>query len=216
MSKVRFSLAMSLDGYAAGPEQSLENPLGRGGMQLHEWAFELDAFRRQHGQADGVVNASSAVVEETLANVGAYVMGRNMFGGGPGPWSDDPWNGWWGDDPPYHTPVFVVTHHARAPLELQGGTTFFFVTDGVEAALARAKEAAGDGDVVVAGGASVVQQCLAAGQVDEVNVSLVPVLLGGGERLFDNLGEARLALEQVRAVEAPGVTHLRYATRRTE
>jgi len=212
MGKVRFGLAMSLDGYVAGPEQSLENPLGVGGMELHEWAFRLDAFRRAHGQEGGEKNPSSAVVEESVANVGAYVMGRNMFGGGPGPWNED-WRGWWGDDPPYHTPVFVVTHHAREPLFMQGGTTFHFVTDGVESALARAKDAAGEKDVVIAGGASVVQQCLVAGHVDEVNVSLVPLLLGAGERLFDNLGDALPGLEQVRVVEAPDVTHLKYRVR---
>jgi dihydrofolate reductase len=200
---------MSLGGYVAGPEQSLENPLGIGGMQLHEWAFRLDAWRREHGEAGGESNPSSAVVEESVTNVGAFVMGRNMFGGGSGPW-DDAWRGWWGDDPPYHTPVFVVTHHAREPLVMDGGTTFHFVTDGVAAALDQAKAAAGDQDVVIAGGASIVQQCFAAGWVDEVNVSLVPLLLGAGERLFDNLGDARPRLEQVRVVEAPDVTHLKY------
>jgi dihydrofolate reductase len=210
MSKVRFSLTMSLDGYVAGPEQSLENPLGVGGMRLHDWALELAAWRREHGLEGGEVNASSPVVEENVANVGACVMGRNMFGGGTGPWPEEAWNGWWGDDPPFHTPVFVLTHHAREPLVMQGGTTFEFVTDGVETALAQAKAAAGGKDVVIAGGASVVQQALRAGLVDEVNVSLVPLLLGGGERLFDDLGDARPELEQIRAVEAPGVTHVKY------
>jgi len=209
MGQVRFGLAMSLDGYVAGPAQSLENPLGIGGMQLHEWAFRLDAWRREHGESGGESNPSSAVVEESVTNVGAFVMGRNMFGGGPGPW-DDAWRGWWGDDPPYHTPVFVVTHHAREPLVMDGGTTFHFVTDGAASALDQAKAAAGDQDVVIAGGASIVQQCFAAGWVDEVNVSLVPLLLGAGERLFDNLGDARPRLEQVRVVEAPDVTHLKY------
>jgi dihydrofolate reductase len=209
MGNVRFGLAMSLDGYVAGPEQSLENPLGVGGMQLHEWAFRLDAFKRAHGEEGGETSPSSAVVEESVANVGAYVMGRNMFGGGPGPWRED-WQGWWGDDPPYHTPVFVVTHHAREPLIMQGGTTFNFVTDGLESALAQARDAAGGKDVVIAGGASVVQQSLVAGYVDEVNVSLVPLLLGAGERLFDNLGAAVPRLEQVRVVEAPDVTHIKY------
>src|SRR5436309_1878444 len=215
MTKVRFSLAMSLDGYVAGPEQSLDNPLGVGGMRLHDWAFPLAAFRREHGLEGGEVNASTPIVEETVANVGAYVMGRNMFGGGTGSWPEEPWNGWWGDDPPYHTPVFVVTHHAREPLVMQGGTTFEFVTDGVEAALGQARAAAGGQDVVIAGGASVVRQALGAGLVDEVNVSLVPLLLGGGERLFDNLGDARPELEQIRAIDAPGVTHLKYRVLRT-
>jgi dihydrofolate reductase len=210
VSKVRFSLAMSLDGYVAGTEQSVENPLGVGGMRLHDWAFPLAAFRREHGLEGGEVNASTPVVEENVANVGAYVMGRNMFGGGTGPWPEEPWTGWWGDDPPYHTPVFVLTHHAREPLVMQGGTTFEFVTNGVEAALGQATAAAGGKDVVIAGGASVVRQALGAGLVDEVNVSLVPLLLGGGERLFDNLGDATPELEQIRAVDAPGVTHLKY------
>jgi dihydrofolate reductase len=209
MSKVRFSLSMSLDGYVAGPEQSLENPLGIGGMRLHDWAFPLEAFRRVHGEEGGEVNASTQVLEENVANVGAYVLGRNMFGGGPGPW-DESWRGWWGDDPPYHTPVFVVTHHAREPLAMQGDTTFNFVTDGVESAVEQAKAVAGDADVVIGGGASTVQQCLRAGLVDEAGVSLVPIFLGAGERLFADLGDDPPAFEQIRAVEAPGVTHLKY------
>jgi dihydrofolate reductase len=210
MSKVRFGMAMSADGFVAGPHQSVDDPLGLGGMRLHGWVFELAAWRERHGLDGGEVNASTRVVEESVVNVGAFLMGRNMFGGGPGPWGDDPWNGWWGDDPPYHAPVFVLTHHAREALPLQGGTTFTFVTDGIESALARAREAAGGKDVVIAGGAAVVQQYLAAGLVDELNISLVPILLGAGERLLDNLDAAAIELEQVSAVEAPGVTHLRY------
>jgi dihydrofolate reductase len=178
-------------------------------MRLHEWAFPLEAFRRVHGEEGGDVNASTQVLEENFANVGAYVLGRNMFGGGPGPW-DDSWQGWWGDDPPYHTPVFVVTHYERGPLPMRGGTTFHFVTDGVESAVEQARRAAGDEDVVIGGGASTVQQCLRAGLVDEAGVSLVPMLLGAGERLFDNLGDDPPTLEQIRAVEAPGVIHLNY------
>src|SRR5438093_8484302 len=163
MGIVRFHIAISLDGYVAGPDQSEQNPIGVGGMRLHEWLFELDAWHELEGQAGGEHNASSQVVEETQANVGAYVMGRNMFGGGPGPWRDDPpWRGWWGDDPPYHTPVYVLTHHPREPLEMEGGTTFFFLADGIEA-LEQAKEAAGDRDVSIAGGADVIQQYLRAG-----------------------------------------------------
>ena len=209
MGTVRFSLSMSLDGYVAGPEQSLENPIGIGGMRLHEWAFALDAFARIHGREGGETNASSRIVEENFAKVGAYVLGRNMFGGGPGPW-DESWRGWWGEEPPYHTPVFVVTHHARESLPMEGGTTFHFVTDGVESAVEQAKQAAGDEDVVIGGGASTVQQCLRAGLVDEAGVSLVPIFLGAGERLFDNLGDDAPMLDQIRAVEAPGVTHLKY------
>jgi dihydrofolate reductase len=209
MSKLRFHLAVSLDGYAAGPDQSEENPLGVGGMDLHLWVIELEAWRKPHGQEGGEVNASTPVVEELQLNVGATVMGRNMFGGGPGPWSEDPpWNGWWGDNPPFHTPVFVLTHHSREPLEMEGGTTFIFVTDGIESALEQARQAADGQDVLLGGGANVVQQYLAAGLVDEFELHIVPILLGDGERLLENVGN--LKLEQVRAIQAPGVTHIKY------
>jgi|1186.fasta_scaffold27933_2 dihydrofolate reductase len=209
MSKLRFNITMSLDGFVAGPNQSVENPLGVGGMALHEWAFPLAAFREAHGEEGGEVNESTPVMEGMSENVGAGIMGRGMFGGGPGPWGDEPWNGWWGDDPPFHHPVFVLTHHAREPLEL-GDTTFHFVTDGIDSALEQAKDVAGDQDVAIGGGASVAQQYLAAGLIDEFEVSVVPLFLGGGARLFDNLGGARIELEQVRTIAAPGVTHLKY------
>ncbi len=210
MGKVRFSVAVSLDGFMAGPRQSVEAPLGERGMELHQWAFELAAFRRMHGLEGGVENASARLVEEHFAGAGAVIMGRNMFGGQPGPWGqgDAAWRGWWGEDPPYHMPVFVLTHHPRAPLPMQGGTTFHFVTDGIGAALERARAAAGARDVVLGGGASVIRQYLAAGLVDEVGISLAPVLLGAGERPLDGVGGLRL--EQDRVIEAPGVTHLRY------
>ena len=163
MSRLRFVISMSLDGFIAGPGQSEENPLGEGGMQLHEWAFALEAWRKPHGQEGGEVNASTDVVEESLEHIGATVMGRNMFGGRDA-WGDDPWDGWWGEDPPFHHPVFVLTHHARGPLEKRGGTTFTFVTDGIESALAQAQEAAGGKDVALAGGASVARQPRAASQ----------------------------------------------------
>jgi dihydrofolate reductase len=214
MSKVRVAISVSVDGFVAGPDPSVENPLGIGGERLHEWAFELAAWRRPHGLDGGEENASTAVVEETLANLGAVVMGRNMFGGGPGPWGPDPWNGWWGDDPPFHVPVFVLTHHPREPLELKGGTTFVFVTDGIEAAFSRAVEAAAGKDVSVAGGAAVVQQSLAAGLVDELTLSVAPVLLGGGTRLLDDLAGAGIEVEQLGVVDAPGVAHLRYRVAR--
>ncbi len=205
---LRIEIAMSLDGYVAGPNQSVENPLGEGGMGLHEWAFALDAWRRAHGEGGGESNPSSAVVEEGLARTGAYIMGRNMFGGGPGPWDrDEPWNGWWGDEPPFHKPVFVLTHHPREPLEMAGGTTFAFVSDGIESALAQAREAAGDLDVQISGGAQACNRYLAAGLVDELQINLAPILLGAGERLFEGVGPER-RLEQTRVVEAPGVTHL--------
>jgi dihydrofolate reductase len=212
MSRLRFRISISLDGYVAGPNQSEENPLGEGGERLHDWVIELAAWRAPHGREGGVVNASSEVVERATENVGANLMGRNMFGGGPGPWDqDDPWNGWWGDDPPFHTPVYVLTHHEREPLELSD-TTFHFVTDGIESALEQAKAAAGDEDVSLGGGADIARQSLAAGLVDEMQLNLVPILLGSGERLFDGLGP-ELGFEQVEAIEAPGVTHLTYAQR---
>jgi dihydrofolate reductase len=209
MSAIRFQVSISLDGYLAGPNQSLAEPLGVGGESVHEWMFGLEAWRRLQGLGGGEVNASSEVLEEAFRNVGAYVMGRNMFGGGPGAWNmDEPWTGWWGEDPPYHTPVFVLTHHPREPVEMQGGTTFFFVTEGIGAAFDRASEAAGDRDVVIGGGASTIQQAFAAGLVDRFELHITPVLLGAGERLLDNVGDLRV--EQVQAIEAPGVTHVRY------
>ncbi len=202
---------MSLDGYIAGPNQSLQDPLGIGGGRLHEWVVALEVWRRAHGKPGGEVTESTAVVEEELANIGATIMGRNMFGGGPGPWSDpNPWNGWWGRNPPFHHPVFVLTHHAREPLTMQGGTTFTFVTDGIESALEQARRAAAGQDVALAGGARAAQQYLAAGLVDEMQLHLVPTLLGGGERLFDNVdGLHGLAL--VKTVAAPNVIHLKFA-----
>jgi dihydrofolate reductase len=215
MAKLRCQISVSLDGFAAGPNQSEQDPLGEGGTALHQWALALEAWRRPHGQEGGEVNPSTEVMEEALANVGATVMGRNMFGGGPGPWSEeDPWNGWWGESPPFHTPVFVLTHHARAPLEMEGGTTFDFVTEGVERAVELAMEAAGGKDVSVGGGAETVRECLAAGLVDELQLNVVPVLLGDGSRLFDGLGDTGVELEQTRVIEAPGVAHLGYRVRR--
>jgi dihydrofolate reductase len=211
MSNLRCHIAISLDGFVAGPNQSEENPLGEGGERLHEWMMPLAAWRATHGHHGGEVSESSRIVEESRLNVGAGVMGRNMFG--PvrgGAWGDEQWTGWWGDDPPYHYPVFILTHYKRDRVEMQGGTTFHFVTDGIESALEQATEAAGDKDVILWGGANIAQQYLAAGLLDELELHVVPVLLGGGARLFDNLGDAEVRLEQVRAVEAPGVTHLKY------
>jgi dihydrofolate reductase len=207
MSTIKCQITISLDGYVAGPNQSLENPLGEGGMRLHEWAFATDAWQEQHGSSGGERSPDSEVIAEGVDNVGAYVMGRNMFGGGPGPW-DEAWRGWWGEDPPFHTPVFVVTHHAREPLEMEGGTTFHFVTDGVSAAVHQARAAAGERDVSVAGGAATVQQVLAAGMLDELYLHIVPILLGGGERLLDHAGDPRL--EIVKTVGSPTVTHVKY------
>jgi dihydrofolate reductase len=209
MSKLKLNISMSLDGYVAGPDQSTEDPLGIGGERLHDWVVSLKAWRERHGLEGGEVNASTPFAEDILGGAGATIMGRNMFGGGPGPW-DDSWKGWWGDDPPYHHPVFVLTHHPREPVEMEGGTSYHFVTDGIESALEQARAVAGDKSVSLGGGASVANQYLAAGLLDEVVIALVPIFLGGGARLFDNLGDATTKLEQVEAVGAPGVTHIRY------
>jgi dihydrofolate reductase len=211
MSKFRCDISISLDGYVAGPNQSEENPLGEGGERLHDWVVSLGAWRESHGKQGGEVNDSTRVVEEARENVGASVMGRNMFGPiGGGDWGDGQWTGWWGDDPPYHHPVFVVTHHRRDPVEMEGGTTFHFVTDGIESALERAREAGGDGDVMLWGGGQIINQYLAAGSLDELELHVVPVVLGAGARIFEDLGNAEVRLEQARVVEAPGVTHLKY------
>jgi dihydrofolate reductase len=204
---------MSLDGFIAGPNQSLEEPLGVGGEALHEWVFPLEAWRGPHGLDGGEVNESTPVLEDELTNIGATVMGRNMFGGGPGPWNrDDPWSGWWGRTPPFHHPVFVLTHHARDPLVLDGGTTFTFVTDGIESALHQARSAARGKDVALAGGARAARQYLIAGLVDEMQLHVVPTLLGGGERLFDGVGDLH-GLALVKTIAAPNVTHLKFAKR---
>jgi len=214
MSKLRLKISMSLDGFVAGPSQSVDNPLGVGGMRLHEWIFPLAAWRAAHGLEGGLVNASTPVIEESLANIGATVMGRNMFGGHPGPWnSSKPWDGWWGDNPPFHHSVFVLTHYARPPLVMEDGNEFVFVTDGLDAALDRARRAAGGRDVSLAGGASVARQYLAAGLIDEMEINLVPTLLGRGERLFDGGGDDLHGLELVRTVATPEVTHLKLARR---
>jgi dihydrofolate reductase len=210
MGKLRLDITMSLDGFVAGPNPTLEEPLGAGGERLHEWIVGLAAWRETHGKSGGVVNADSEVVEESIDATGAVIMGRNMFGGGEGPWGEDPWQGWWGDDPPFHVPVFVLTHHAREPLALQGGTTFTFVTEGIEPALEQAKVAAGDKDVLLAGGANVAQQYLGAGLLDEMQIHLAPILLGGGVRLLDNLDPGNVGFELTRVIESPAVTHLRY------
>lgn len=211
--RLRFRISISLDGFTAGPDQSPRNPLGTGGEALHDWVVPLAAWRTAHGLEGGDVNASTAVMEELAAGIGATIMGRNMFGGHPGPWrAHDPWDGWWGRNPPFHHPVFVLTHHARPPLELEGGTSFTFVTDGIESALRQARAVAPGRDIALAGGADVARQFLNAGLVDEMVLSMAPILLGAGERLFDGvngLGE----LELVRTIPAPGVAHLTFERR---
>lgn len=209
MARLRFNISMSLDGFIAGPDPGPDQPLGVGGEQLHQWIYGLASWRERHGLEGGTTNADAEVVEESLTNTGAVLMGRRMFGGTEGPWGDDPWEGWWGDDPPFRMPVFVLTHHAREPLA-KGETTFTFVTEGIEAALEQAQAATADKDVAVAGGANVAQQYLSAGLLDEMQIHLVPVLLGGGVRLFDELGLEQVELEATRVIESPAVTHLRY------
>ena len=196
MSKVTCQIAISLDGYAAGPDQSEDDPLGVGGMRLHEWHLASEPH-----PVDAEVTAG------LLDGNGAYVMGRNMFGPIRGAWEGD-WRGWWGEDPPYHTPVYVLTHHPREPLEMEGGTTFHFVTEGVEVALERAREAAGERNVCIGGGASTVNQVLAAGQLDELYLHIAPIVLGAGERLFVDVGDP--AFEVLDAVTSPAATHIRY------
>ncbi len=213
MGNLFLDISVSLDGFVAGPDQTLDAPLGEGGDRLHEWAFALKAFRQRHGLEGGDTNVDSQVIEDSLENVGASVMGRRMFSGGAGPWEEDPnADAWWGDDPPFHYPVFVLTHHSREPLIKQGGTTFTFVTEGIEAALEQARAVAGDRDVALSGGAQVAQQYLAVGLLDELRIHLVPVLLGGGVRLFDgHLAAAPVDLECTNTIESPtGVRHLIY------
>lgn len=212
MAKLRFNISVSLDGFVAGSDQSVENPLGIGGEQLHEWVVALAAWREQHGMEGGEENESDQVLKENMSNVGATIMGRNMFGGHPGPWDqNEPWQGWWGDNPPFHHPVFVITNYEREPLELEGGTTFDFVTEGILVSLERAVEAADGKDVSLGGGANVAQQYLAAGLVDEMELHLVPVLLGSGERLFDGVGQDLHGLEFVRTIATDKVVHIRFA-----
>ena len=207
MNSITCHISISLDGFVAGPNQSLENPIGEGGMRLHQWASKTASWRQQQGLEGGERSADSEVVDEVVQDVGAYIMGRKMFGGGEGAW-DHAWTGWWGEDPPYHAPVFVLTHHRREPVVMQGGTTFTFVTDGPESALARARAAAGEKDVAIAGGASTVQQYLSAGMLDELYLHIVPVILGGGERLLDNVGDP--SLQPIGAIDSPAVTHVKY------
>jgi dihydrofolate reductase len=209
MGKVVAEITMSLDGFVAGPDPTLEEPLGRNGEELHEWVVQTQAWRERHGLEGGESGEESDMVRDGVASVGASVMGRKMFSGGSGPWESDPRvQGWWGDEPPFHTPVFVLTHHAREPEEMEGGTTFVYVTEGIEAAVEQARTAAGDQDVAIAGGASVIQQALAAGLVDELQLHIAPILLGGGTRLF---GEGRpVRLEPKRISSSPRATHLRF------
>jgi dihydrofolate reductase len=210
MTKLTLDISMSLDGFVAGPNQTIDEPLGTGGEQLHQWIFGLEAWRSRHGQSGGERNADSDLLQESLDATGAIVMGRRMFSGGSGPWEQDPMAaGWWGDEPPFGVPVFVLTHHARDTVTKPDGTTYTFVTDGIEPALEQARAEAGERNVAIAGGADVVQQYLAAGLLDELQLHVVPILLGDGVRLFEG-APAGKQLEIVRVVASPAVTHLKY------
>ncbi len=212
MGKTKAQISVSLDGYMAGPEQSEENPLGLGGEGLHEWVTKLASWRRPHDRegGEGDENPSNAVIEAAQENIGAVVMGRNMFGPVRDEWGETEWNGWWGDDPPFHAPVFVLTHHPREPLVMDGGTTFHFVTDGLESALEQAHKLADGRDVSVGGGASTLQQCIGGGHLDELLVNQVPILLGAGERLFDRLDAGVVGFELAEVVRGPEALHLIY------
>ncbi|CAN5521643.1 dihydrofolate reductase family protein [soil metagenome] len=208
MSRLRVHFGISLDGFGAGPRQSLENPLGVNGTEIMEWFFPTDAFTRMHGGGSGETGIDNTMALHGFDNTGAWILGRNMFGPIRGPWPDESWKGWWGDDPPYHVPTFVLTHHAREPIEMKGGTTFHFVTDGIESALAKARAAAGGKDVRVGGGVSTIRQYLQAGLIDEINLSVGPVLLGEGEELFHGMNMRALGFEVVERVEGERATHL--------
>jgi dihydrofolate reductase len=214
MAILRLNITMSLDGYVAGPNQSVTHPLGEGGEQLHEWAFATRTFRAVHGMEGGATGPDDDIAAEYFQNIGATIMGRHMFGADDGPWGDSPWNGWWGENPPFHMPVFVLTHHARDPLEMQGGTTFHFVTQGIHAALQRAKDAGRGKDITLGGGAALAQQYLKASLIDEMDIHVVPVLLGDGARLFDNTGGQQAGYECIRIVNSPTVSHYKYHRRR--
>ncbi len=209
MSKLRVHcFAVSLDGYGAGPNQSLENPLGVGGLGLHQWIFATRTFQTMFGSGGGTTGTDDDFAARGVENVGAWILGRNMFGPVRGPWPDDTWKGWWGDNPPYHGPVFVLTHHARAPIPMEGGTTFHFVTDGIESALARARDAAGDHDIRLGGGVATMRQYLQAGLVDSMHVAIAPVLLGAGESLFAGLDVPKLGYRVTEHVPTASATHI--------
>jgi dihydrofolate reductase len=209
MSKLRVhGFAVSLDGYGAGPRQDADNPMGVGGRALHEWSFATRTFQRMFGDGGGATGIDDDFAAAGFVNIGAWIIGRNMFGPIRGPWVDEAWKGWWGENPPYHVPVFVLTHHSRAPLTMAGGTTFHFVTDGIHAALRRATEAAEGRDVRLGGGVATIQQFVSAGLVDEMHLAIAPVLLGSGERLFGDLNAVELGYRCIRHVATPDVTHV--------
>ena len=209
MSKTTVAgFSISLDGFGAGPRQDVNNPLGVRGRELHTWLLNSATFKTLHGQSGGDQGVDNDFAARSFENVGAWILGRNMFGPVRGPWKDDSWKGWWGDNPPYHTAVFVLTHHARSPLTMEGGTTFYFVTDGLGSALDRAKEAAKGKDVRIGGGVSVIRQCLTSGQVDQVHLAISPVLLGEGEHLFSGVSLPKLGYTPIRTVAGENATHV--------
>ena len=209
MAKLRVhAFTISLDGYGAGPDQSRENPLGVGGEELHEWMFPTRTFQQMLGKEGGTTGVEDELTRRGFENVGAWIMGRNMFAPSRGPWPDDGWKGWWGDDPPYHGPVFVLTHHPRAPIPMEGGTTFHFVTDGAQAALRRALEAAGGRDVRVSGGVGTIRQYLAAGLIDEMHFVISPRLLGAGEHLLAGINTSELGYRVAEHIPTAGATHV--------
>jgi dihydrofolate reductase len=209
MSKVKVgAFSVSIDGFGAGPRQDLQNPLGVRGTELHNWFFHAEIFKKVHGQSGGTTGIDNDFAAQSFENVGAWILGRNMFGPVRGPWKDDSWKGWWGDDPPYHTPVFVLTHHARSPLAMKGGTTFHFVTDGLESALKKAKEAARGKDVRIGGGVSLIRQYLIAGLIDAMHLAVSPVLLGEGEHLFSGINLHQLGFALVQSVAGDKATHV--------
>ena len=209
MSKVRVAaFSVSIDGFGAGPRQDITNPLGVRGFELHSWFMQTEAFKKMHGQSGGTTGIDNDFAARSFENVGAWILGRNMFGPVRGPWPDDSWKGWWGSDPPYHTPVFVLTHHARSPLVMEGGTTFYFITAGIESALQKAKKAAGSKDVRIGGGVSVIRQYLTASSIDEMHLAVSPVLLGEGENLFAGIDLPQLGFVVDRSVAGENATHI--------
>ncbi len=209
MSKLRVqSFGVSIDGYSAGPNQDLQNPLGVGGPELMEWLFHTRMFQKMHGQGEGEAGVDNAIAEQGFAGIGAWILGRNMFGPIRGPWPDDSWKGWWGDEPPYRVPVFVLTHHPRAPIKMAGGTEFRFVTEGIHAALEQARAAAGGRDVRLGGGVATVRQYLQASLIDELHLAVRPVLLGSGENLFSGIDLRALGYECERHVAGERAMHV--------
>jgi dihydrofolate reductase len=209
MSKIKVAaFSISLDGYAAGPDQSREEPLGKRGEELHTWFFPTRMFQSMYGKGNGTEGIDNDFAEKSFENLGAWIMGRNMFGPVRGPWPDNAWKGWWGENPPYHVPVFVLTHHAREPITMGGGTVFHFVTDGIESALEKARKAANGKDIRIGGGTSTVRQYLQAGHIDEMHLAVSPVLLGSGENLFAGLNLPKLGFTDTQTVYGEGATHV--------